>query len=174
MVGVRTSSEFHGSRRKSRELRSRLVQPTDIFLPRVFEWCEPMAISVSKMWRRSSWSWEGPWTGQRGLLSGLIVFVSLAFCGAFLRGRSPPCGLNFVAGVKGPPAGLDIGKRSAATSWPSGGWVCLAFAAGAVLWSQVEDGGGRDFALPCLPAVPHPLLSSGCGETTTRPSSCRQ
>lgn len=34
--------------------------------------------------------------------------VSLALAGQF--SRRTICGLNFVAGVKGPPAGLDVGK----------------------------------------------------------------
>lgn len=39
-------------------------------------------------------------------------------CGAFLRTQEKrPCGLNFVAGVKGPPAGLDWTSRSAILAW---------------------------------------------------------
>lgn len=42
-------------------------------------------------------------------------------CGAFLRTQEKrPCGLNFVAGVKGPPAGLDVKVRNLGLAWLGG------------------------------------------------------
>lgn len=42
---------------------------------------------------------------------GLMSFLALA--GAFLRTQEKHrCGLNFIAGVKGPPAGLDVKVRN--------------------------------------------------------------
>lgn len=54
-----------------------------------------------------------------GSLNGLLLGSCLAgTCGAFLRTQEKrPCGLNFVAGVKGPPAGLDVKARDLGPGW---------------------------------------------------------
>lgn len=45
--------------------------------------------------------------------SGFWLMSLMALAGAFLRTQEKrPCGLNFVAGMKGPPAGLDVKVRN--------------------------------------------------------------
>ena len=105
MVGV---NRFHGHKVS---LSSKLANPQTSF-PRVFD--------GANLWPSLFQGCGGIVAGAGRVLEGVLLLgLCLAGpCGAFLRTQEKrPCGLNFVAGMKGPPAGLDVVVRDHGLVW---------------------------------------------------------